>query len=217
VVELTVALAEVIAAVLALRVAVLLGVVQTVVLAVWLPVESVLDREIGGDVLLVTVAETEQGESHTEAASDSSVRLPLRVTDKLGVSDFDAEDETITTDSVRDGDSDSETVVVPVSDSDSWSAEESDRDALPLAVSKDESRRDRDDDSVHVLSVGDIFIEGVTTTDFIIDADLVNVKHCVPAHENSLKVLTRVYGAYAMWLTSMPRCPSKVVQASCRR
>jgi hypothetical protein len=67
-----------------------------------------------------------------------------------------------------------------------------------------------------VRFVGDNSTEGVMIADFDIEADLVNVKHCTPAHENSSKVLPRVYGAYAVRFISMPRSPSKEVQASRR-
>jgi hypothetical protein len=67
-----------------------------------------------------------------------------------------------------------------------------------------------------VRFVGDNSTEGVMIADFDMDTDLVNVKHCTPAHENSSKILTRVYGAYASGLISMPRSPSKEVQASRR-
>jgi hypothetical protein len=119
-------------------------------------------------------------------------------------------------DSVRDWDLDSVTVFVLVRDSESLRVEESDHDALPLPVSENEIERDWDADGVPVRLVAESFIDGVTITDFEMDDDLVRVKHCTPAHENSFKVLARVYGTYATGLIRMPRRPSKAVQASCR-
>jgi hypothetical protein len=85
-----------------------------------------------------------------------------------------------------------------------------------LKLGDNENEGERDDEGVPERFVGDSSTECVSIDEFDVDNDLVNVKHCTPAHENSSKILTRVYGAYATGLISMPRRPLNDVQASCR-